>query len=81
MTGTSFVQRVKAAGGAAPTGGCDAAHADPTARVDYTANSYFYIGLTLPKTGGPTLPASWLVLGGLGIVGPGIALRRNAGAK
>lgn len=81
LTGTSFVQRVNTMGGVAPTSGCDATHVDATARVDYTANYYFYSSLALPKTGGSALPASWLVLGGLAIVGLGVALRRGRGAK
>jgi hypothetical protein len=36
------VQRVATAGGKAPPGGCDAAHANTEARIDYTATYYMY---------------------------------------
>lgn len=42
MSGITFIHRVDTAGGKAPAGGCDAAHAGSTTRVDYTATYYFY---------------------------------------
>ncbi|HEX7643049.1 MAG TPA: DUF3455 domain-containing protein [Burkholderiaceae bacterium] len=39
---TASVQRLATAGGKAPDGGCDAAHAGSEARVAYTARYYFY---------------------------------------
>ena len=37
-----YVQRVDTVGGVAPSAGCDAAHANAEARVDYSANYDFY---------------------------------------
>jgi hypothetical protein len=37
-----YIQRVDTVGGVAPSSGCDAAHADAEARVDYSANYDFY---------------------------------------
>ncbi len=37
-----YIQRVDTVGGVAPSEGCDAAHADAEARVDYSANYDFY---------------------------------------
>ena len=37
-----YIQRVDTVGGVAPSAGCDAAHADAEARVDYSANYDFY---------------------------------------
>jgi hypothetical protein len=42
MTGVTYVQRLDTAGGLAPAVGCDAGHLAEVARVDYTANYYFY---------------------------------------
>jgi hypothetical protein len=42
FSGVSFIQRVNTVGGLAPTGGCDAAHADAEVSVDYTATYHFY---------------------------------------
>jgi hypothetical protein len=39
----TYIQRVDTAGGKAPSDGCDQAHADAEARVDYTAYYYFYV--------------------------------------
>jgi hypothetical protein len=38
----TYIQRVNTLGGAAPTEGCDAAHAGQEVRVPYTAEYYFY---------------------------------------
>jgi hypothetical protein len=38
----TYIQRVGTEGGVAPTAGCDQAHANTEARVDYRANYYFY---------------------------------------
>jgi hypothetical protein len=37
-----YIQRVHTAGGNAPAGGCDAEHVGDEARVDYTADYYFW---------------------------------------
>jgi hypothetical protein len=39
----TYIQRVDTEGGVAPDAGCDQAHVDTEARVDYKANYYFYI--------------------------------------
>src|SRR5262249_32486706 len=39
----TYVQRVDTEGGVAPAAGCDQAHANAEARVDYKANYYFYV--------------------------------------
>jgi hypothetical protein len=41
----AFVQRINTAGGLAPTGGCDASTVDTLARVPYSADYYFYVGI------------------------------------
>ena len=38
----TYIQRVDTEGGAAPAAGCDQAHVNAEARVDYKANYYFY---------------------------------------
>jgi Protein of unknown function (DUF3455) len=38
----TYIQRVDTEGGVAPTAGCDRAHIDTEARVDYRANYYFH---------------------------------------
>ena len=38
----TYIQRVDTEGGVAPAAGCDQAHVDTEARVDYKANYYFY---------------------------------------
>lgn len=42
FAGVTSVQRVNTRGGAAPTGGCDASRAGEEARVDFSADLYFY---------------------------------------
>jgi len=42
LAGVKYIQRVDTIGGVAPATGCDAAHADAEARVDYSANYDFY---------------------------------------
>jgi hypothetical protein len=42
LAGVHYVQRVDTVGGVAPSTGCDAAHADAEARVEYSANYDFY---------------------------------------
>jgi hypothetical protein len=42
LTKVKNVQRVATAGGKAPTGGCDPAHANAETRIDYTATYYMY---------------------------------------
>jgi hypothetical protein len=42
FAGVKYVQRVDTVGGVAPSAGCDAAHADAEARVEYSANYDFY---------------------------------------
>ncbi len=42
FAGVKYIQRVDTVGGVAPPAGCDAAHADAEARVDYSANYDFY---------------------------------------
>jgi hypothetical protein len=42
LAGTQYVQRVDTVGGAAPTSGCDAAHAGAMQDVDYRATYVFY---------------------------------------
>jgi hypothetical protein len=42
LSGVHYVQRVDTVGGVAPSTGCDAAHADAEARVEYSANYDFY---------------------------------------
>ena len=42
LTGTRSIQRVRTAGGAAPTSSCTAALAHTVMRVPYTATYYFY---------------------------------------
>lgn len=42
MAKITYVQRLDTVGGLAPTSGCDAAHADTTADVAYTAKYSFY---------------------------------------
>jgi hypothetical protein len=39
----TYIQRVDTEGGVAPAAGCDQAHANTEARVDYKANYYFYV--------------------------------------
>jgi hypothetical protein len=39
----TYIQRVDTEGGVAPSAGCDQAHVNTEARVDYTANYYFYV--------------------------------------
>ena len=36
------IQRVNTRGGAAPVGGCDETHVGTEARVDFSADYYFY---------------------------------------
>ena len=38
----TFAQRVNTTGGKAPATGCDAANVGAEAKIDYTANYYFY---------------------------------------
>jgi hypothetical protein len=38
-----YIQRVDTTGGKAPPEGCDQAHANAEARIDYTAYYYFYV--------------------------------------
>jgi hypothetical protein len=38
----TFIQRIETRGGLAPATGCDAAHLEATARVDYTATYVFF---------------------------------------
>jgi hypothetical protein len=38
----AYIQRVDTEGGVAPAAGCNQAHVDTEARVDYRANYYFY---------------------------------------
>ncbi len=38
----TYIQRVDTEGGVAPTAGCDQAHVNTEARIDYRANYYFY---------------------------------------
>ena len=38
----TYIQRVDTEGGVAPAAGCDQAHVNAEARVDYKANYYFY---------------------------------------
>ena len=38
----TYIQRVDTEGGVAPAAGCDQAHVNTEARVDYRANYYFY---------------------------------------
>jgi uncharacterized protein DUF3455 len=42
FAGVTSIQRVNTTGGAAPTGGCDAANAGAESRVAFTADYYFY---------------------------------------
>jgi hypothetical protein len=42
LAGVTYVQRVNTKGGVEPSGGCDAAHDGQQARIDYTADYYFY---------------------------------------
>jgi hypothetical protein len=42
FAGVTHVQRVNTRGGAEPAGGCDATHDGQQARIDYTADYYFY---------------------------------------
>jgi hypothetical protein len=42
MAEVTYVQRLETVGGLAPATGCDAAHADTIANVDYTATYAFY---------------------------------------
>lgn len=39
----TYIQRVDTEGGVAPAGGCDQAHVNTEARIDYRANYYFYV--------------------------------------
>ena len=39
----TYIQRVDTEGGVPPAAGCDQAHVDTEARVDYRANYYFYV--------------------------------------
>lgn len=39
----TYIQRVDTEGGVAPAAGCDQAHVNTEARVDYRANYYFYV--------------------------------------
>jgi len=39
----TYIQRVDTEGGVAPAVGCDQAHVNTEARVDYRANYYFYV--------------------------------------
>lgn len=39
----TYIQRVDTEGGVAPAAGCDQAHTNTEARVDYRANYYFYV--------------------------------------
>lgn len=39
----TYIQRVDTEGGVAPAAGCDQAQVNTEARVDYTANYYFYV--------------------------------------
>jgi Protein of unknown function (DUF3455) len=49
LTPVTAVQRLDTVGGIAPITGCDAAHANGTVAVPYTANYYFYSGAsTIP---------------------------------
>jgi hypothetical protein len=43
LGGTRFVQRTGTAGGAAPSSGCDAAHAGAVMKVPYSAD-YWFLG-------------------------------------
>ncbi len=42
FAGVTSIQRVNTRGGAAPAGGCDETHVGNEARVDFTADYYFY---------------------------------------
>jgi hypothetical protein len=42
LSGVRYIQRLDTQGGVAPSAGCDAAHADAEARVEYSANYDFY---------------------------------------
>jgi uncharacterized protein DUF3455 len=42
FAGVKYIQRLDTQGGVAPAAGCDAAHADAEARVEYTANYDFF---------------------------------------
>jgi hypothetical protein len=42
FAGVTSIQRVNTQGGAAPTAGCDEMHVGTEARVDFTADYYFY---------------------------------------
>ena len=42
LAGVKYIQRLDTQGGVAPAAGCDAAHADAEARVEYTANYDFF---------------------------------------
>jgi len=42
LASVKYIQRVDTAGGLAPSGGCDAAHAGAEAHVEYSANYDFY---------------------------------------
>jgi hypothetical protein len=75
LTATTFVQRVNTTGGVAPTSGCDAVHVGATARVDYTADYFFYTTLGLPKSGEPDVLLAGLALSGLAALILGLALR------
>jgi hypothetical protein len=75
LAATTFVQRVNTTGGVAPTSGCDAAHVGATARVDYTADYFFYTTPGLPKAGEPNVLPAVLALGGLAALLLGLALR------
>jgi hypothetical protein len=44
LSQVSYVQRLNTTGGAAPTTGCSAANVNSVAKVDYTADYYFYEG-------------------------------------
>jgi hypothetical protein len=44
LAGVKYIQRVETIGGVAPPAGCDAAHAGAEARIDYSADYYFYGG-------------------------------------
>ncbi len=40
---TAYIQRLHTVGGQPPADGCDAGHADQSARIPYSADYYFYV--------------------------------------
>ncbi|TMA27575.1 MAG: DUF3455 domain-containing protein [Deltaproteobacteria bacterium] len=42
FTKVTYIQRIDTVGGVAPSASCDAAHVGDEARIDYSANYYFY---------------------------------------